>query len=258
MFNKTPLIDLVPVDLKDQFFREPPLALSLRDSSATLVEFYNQLQVFFLFKDCGAAHHFPWVRDQNPDNCPWKFHNTGCSHADTSVSREFRWVEKIVNALNEHFDQLIVDLEDLKLVRDLFFKEYVMHLGAPRLSMYSADSAKYIGPGADPNEPRVFSEELTEEVERVKKWQREKDHFFGILCRFLSDRIQEVLLIPDELQFLQRCSPNSLVSEAIELTDFDLPKSIKIEGVRNPIPASLINTEIVSVIRRMRDPSLQP
>ena len=250
MFANKKVIDLVPEDLRAEFIKNPPPPYALSDSEATLLEFYHQLQGLFEFRSCGAAHHFPWVKNQNPDCCPWMRTNPGCTHADTSVSAEFHWIEKIVNALNEHCNYLIVDPEDMKLIHDLFFSEYIMHTGSPRLNIYFRENRKT---GA--SNPQEFSPELAAEVERVKAFQKEKSEFFFILCKFLSDRIQEVLLIPDQLQFLS-ASPSHLKFVDFREASFDRSNcdALIMPRDRSKIPFALSGTNIKALISRMRGP----
>ncbi len=197
MFAARKVIDLVPESMKGEFFTNPPPPYVLRDNSIALLEFYHQLQGLFKSRACGAAHHFPGVQDQNPESCPWMRTNPGCTHADTIVSETFRWIEKIVNALNERCGHLIVDPREMQILHDLFLNDFVLHTGSPDLTIYFKQFRR-----VNPDQPDVFSPEFIEEIERVKTFQKEKSELFFMLCKFLSDRIQEVLLMPDELDRL--------------------------------------------------------
>ena len=255
MFANTKLIELMPPESADDFYENPPPPYILHDREITLLEFYQHLQTLFEFRACGAAHHFPWVSDQNPEKCPWMRVNPGCSHGDTRVAAEFNWVMSVVTALNDRLDQTLVSPQELEQIDRLFFDQYVMHPGSPRLGIYLHEAQKF---REQPDAPRVFSPELAQEVERVKNWQADKSEFFFILCKFLSDRIQETLLIPDALQALPPAKQTEppLEAENIvvpELTEAEFPGEMRRQY---QIPVALEGTNIRAVFARITDAQL--
>lgn len=170
---------------------------SLRYALQTLEELQTRLLSHFEFRDCGAAHHFPWIRVQDPKLCPWVHTNPGCTHADMSVAADLLWSIDLLAAINNKLNGQIIAQSDLQLLQIVLIDAYISHPDGPDLRLYHEN---YLQPEID--NPQKFGPELTAEVERVKEMQAAKNDLFFILANFISDRFQEILLLSDQLASL--------------------------------------------------------